>query len=330
MTSRLLSGIQPTGVLHLGNYLGAIRHWTQLINRGSEAFIFIADLHAMTVPQKFETLHDRVILTAATYIACGLSPEKCHIFIQSNIAEHTELAWILSCFTATGWMNRMTQFKEKSSKFKEKSSVGLYIYPILQAADILLYKPDYVPVGQDQKQHLELTRDIAESFNRITQKKIFKLPNPLIVKSSARIKSLREGSKKMSKSDDSDYSRINLDDSAEIIQMKLQKAKSDSIEKIYYDEDSRPEISNLINIFATLSNKTIVEIEQEYQNKKISAFKKDLAELIIAVLLPISQKIKNLLQDKSYIIETLTKGNKKAKEIASSTLQEVKDTVGLL
>jgi tryptophanyl-tRNA synthetase len=326
---RLLSGIQPTGILHLGNYLGAVKNWVELINKGDEAFIFIPDLHSITVPQDPKKLKENVLLTAATYIACGIDPKKSKIFVQSSIAEHTELAWILSCFTATGWMNRMTQFKEKSAKYKDKSSLGLYMYPVLMAADILLYQPDYIPVGEDQKQHVELTRDIAESFNRTMQVDFFKIPEPLIIGESARIKSLRDGTKKMSKSDESDYSRINLDDDPDIIRQKFKKSKSDSIESIYYDKKNRPEISNLLSIYSAFSGKKIKDIEIEYQKKRLSDFKSDLAEITINALSPISQEIRKLIKDKDYVTKVLKQGAEQAREVAAVNLQNIKKIVGL-
>lgn len=324
---RLLSGVQATGTLHLGNYLGAIKNWAQLLNQGYEAFIFIANLHAITVPQDPKNLKQYTLFTAATYIACGLDPSKCNIFVQSTLPEHSELAWILSCFTQLGWLNRMTQFKEKSAN--KEASLGLYAYPVLQAADILLYQPDLVPVGEDQKQHVELTRDIAQAFNRATNSNLFKIPEPMIMKASARIKSLRDGTKKMSKSDESDYSRINLYDDADTIALKFKKAKSDSIDKIYYDVTNRPEISNLLNIYASLSNTTIQAIETQYANSTVSTFKQDLAEVTISALKPIASEFNKLTANKDYILEVLAEGQEAAHKIAASNLSKIKAIVGL-
>lgn len=328
---KLLSGIQPTGHLHLGNYLGAIQNWVKLINKGKyETFIFIADLHSITIPQDPKLLKENVILVAATYIACGIDPAKCNIFTQSAMPEHSELAWILACFTPTGWMNRMTQFKEKSERYKENSSLGLYMYPILMAADILIYNSDVVPVGEDQKQHLELARDVAQAFNRATNTECFKMPEPIIIESTARIKSLRDGTKKMSKSDDSDFSRINLTDSPEEIRSKFKKAKSDSIQEIYHDKDKRPEVSNLLNIYSALSGKKVSEIQADYQGKNFSTFKEDIAEVTINALGSISKEIHKLIKEEGYIREILEKGRAEASEVASENLKKTKKIVGLL
>lgn len=327
---RLLSGIQPTGSLHLGNYLGAVKNWVQLVNDGYESFIFIANLHSITVPQDPHALKEQTMQMAASLIACGLDPKKCTLFIQSTLPEHSELAWILSCFTPVGWMNKMTQFKEKSGKYKENASTGLFVYPILQSADILIYQPDFVPVGEDQKQHVEITRDIAQSFNRGVNKEFFKIPEPMIIGSSARIKSLRDGAKKMSKSDESDYSRINLNDDPDTIMLKFKKAKSDSIEKIYFDKENRSEVSNLLNIYASLSSKSVEQIEAEYSNKTISAFKKDLAELTIQTLEPIRNTLNSLAKDQGYLAKILEEGGGHARAIASANLAAAKELIGLI
>ena len=328
---RLLSGIQPTGHLHLGNYLGALKNWDALLHDDYEAFFFMADLHSITLPQDPKSLHHNTLATAAMYIACGLDPSKCSIFLQSQMPEHTEMSWIFSCTTQLGWLNRMTQFKEKSQKFQaDASSLGLYAYPVLMAADILLYQPDYVPVGEDQKQHIELARDIAGSFNRYVKKDFFKLPEPLIVKEGARVMSLRDGTKKMSKSDESDNSRINLTDSAELIVSKIKKAKTDSLQEIYFDKEKRPDISNLINIYASLSGESIKQLEQKYKNSTTAQFKEDLAGVIVAALEPINLKFMQLMKDRQYLLQILNDGREKAKNVASSTLFEAKKLFGFV
>ena len=330
MTKRSISGIQPTSDLHIGNYLGAIKSWLSFVESGYDAFAFIADLHAITVFQDPKQLKESTVSLAAMYVACGLDIEKCPIFVQSSIPEHAELGWILGCFTSSGWLNRMTQYKEKSAKYKESSSLGLYSYPVLQAADILLYQVDEVPVGEDQKQHIELTRDIAESFNRQTNSSVLKLPSHVIPKESARIMSLRDGTSKMSKSDESDYSRINLNDSADLIQLKFKKAKSDSIKEVYFDKENRPEISNLMNIYAAFSAESIKSIEQKYKSQYTGQFKSDLADLVVETLRPISEEYKKLMQNKDYINVILNNGRERAAPIAQKTLREVKEKVGLI
>jgi tryptophanyl-tRNA synthetase len=329
---RLVSGIQPTGDLHLGNYLGFIKNNIDVITKEKrEAFLFIADLHAITVPGNSTDLHEGTLKIVAAYLACGLTPDICNIFAQSKMLAHTELAWILGCYTPLGWLNRMTQFKEKSARYKEESaSLGLYSYPVLQAADILIYQADYVPVGEDQVQHIELTRDIAAAFNTRSNTKFFKLPEAVVIKVAARIMSLRDGKKKMSKSDESDYSRINLTDSPDEIQKKIQKAKTDAINGISFDPEARPEISNLINIYAALSESSIEKVVHQYSNSSSSAFKKDLSDLIISSLGPIAERLKRFLKDKAYINEALKKGYEAASPIAEDTLRKTKEIVGFI
>jgi tryptophanyl-tRNA synthetase len=329
---RLVSGVQPTGDLHLGNYLGFIKNNVDFITKEKhEAFLFIADLHAITNFKNPEEIRDGTIKIVAAYLACGLTPDVCNIFAQSKILEHAELSWILSCHTPLGWLNRMTQFKEKSAKYKaEAASLGLYGYPVLQAADILIYHADNVPVGEDQVQHIELTRDIASAFNRRTGKEFFKLPDAVVLKESGRVMSLRDGKKKMSKSDESDYSRINLTDSPEEIQKKIQKAKTDAIEGISWDPEARPEVSNLIKIYGGLSGISIEKIVNKYSQSNSSSFKKDLSELIIESLSSISKKLNSFLSDKSYIAEVLRNGQEAAQKIASKTLSNVKEIVGFI
>jgi len=328
---KIISGMQPTNALHLGNYLGAIKGWLSCVDKGYDSIAFIADLHAITVLQDPKKLRENVFALAATYIACGLDIKKCPIFVQSSVAEHSELAWILSCFTAGGWLNRMTQYKEKSAKYKDSASLGLYSYPVLQAADILLYQVDYVPVGEDQKQHVELTRDIGEAFNRQTNTSTFKIPDYMSVESTgARIMSLRDGTKKMSKSDESDYSRINLSDDADLIRLKIRKAKSDSIREVYYDKENRPEVSNLLNIYSSFSGRSAKEIEVDYQSKLVSDFKNDLAEILVDKLSPIAKEYHRLLKEKDYLRVVLDEGREIASSRARDTLGKVKQAVGLI
>lgn len=330
MSKKSISGIQPTSDLHIGNYLGAIKSWLSFVDEGYDSLAFIADLHAITVFQDPNKLKESITSLAAMYVACGLDTEKCPIFVQSSIPEHAELGWILGCFTSNGWLNRMTQYKEKSEKYKDSSSLGLYSYPVLQAADILLYQVDEVPVGEDQKQHIELTRDIAESFNRQTSSSVLKLPEHVIPKTSARIMSLRDGTKKMSKSDESDYSRINLNDSVDEIQLKFKKAKSDSIKEVYFDKEKRPEISNLMNIYSAFSGESIKDIERKYESQYTGHFKSDLADLVSDTLGPISEEYKKLMQNSDYINAILNSGRERAAPIAQKTLREVKEKVGLI
>ncbi len=278
--NRIFSGVQPTGNLHLGNYLGAIRNWVEL-QHSYNCIFCVVDLHAITVPQKPEELVQATREVTAAYIACGIDPKKSIIFPQSAVSIHAELSWILGCHTPLGWLNRMTQFKEKTGKHADKASLGLYGYPVLMAADILGYRATHVPVGEDQKQHLELARDIAGAFNRFYNQDYFPLPEPLIQGPATRIMSLRDGTKKMSKSEESDYSRINLTDNAEAIELKFRKAKSDALPTITYEPEKRHETANLINIYAALSGNSREKIVEEFGDKNFSAFKKALAELAI-------------------------------------------------
>jgi tryptophanyl-tRNA synthetase len=320
----VLSGIQPTGNLHLGNYLGSIRNWIDL--QDTHRCIFgVMNLHAITLPQDPKELEKNVINAAATYLACGLDPKKSTIFVQSQVAEHAELAWVFGTLTPMGWLNRMTQFKEKST---ENENLGLYAYPVLMASDILLYKADLVPVGEDQKQHLELTRDIAGAFNRRFGKEYFKLPEPMILKEVKRIMSLQDGTKKMSKSDESDLSRINLEDAPEEILKKVKKAKTDSLSIVSYDE-ARPEIYNLLNIFAASCGKSAESLAKEYENSGFGKFKTDLAESLVEKLRPIQQNLSRFKQDQSYIKQVLADGKLKAQEVAQKTKKEVFEIVGL-
>lgn len=320
----VLSGIQPSGNLHLGNYLGSIRNWVDL--QASHNCLFgIMNLHAITVPQDPQVLRQNVLDAAAIYLACGLDADKTTIFVQSDVAAHAELAWVLGCITPLGWLNRMTQFKEKSAN---NEALGLYSYPVLMASDILLYRSDLVPVGEDQKQHLELTRDLAGAFNRRYGVEYFKLPEPLIMKTVKRIMSLQDGSKKMSKSDESDLSRINLHDSSDEIIKKVKKAKTDSLSEISYDEN-RPEIYNLLNIFAAFTDKDPQAIADEYKTAGYGKFKGDLAEIIVEKLRPIQDNLSRLKQDRQFILDVLQKGKDKATVIANKTKNEVFSLSGL-
>ena len=324
----VLSGAQTTGNLHLGNYLGAINNWL-FMQHDYECFFFLADLHAITVPQRPEDLHASIIKTAASFIASGIDSDKSTIFAQSMVPEHTELAWIFNCVTPLGWLRRMTQFKDKAGDDQEIAPLGLFSYPVLMAADILLYQAHYVPVGEDQKQHLELTRDIAGVINRKFKKEVFRLPEALITGEATRVMSLKDGTKKMSKSDESDLSRINLSDSAEAIAQKIKKAKTDSIAEIYSHPD-RPEMNNLVNIFASVSDQDKNSIYEQYKNSGTGRFKNDLAEVIIAKLAPITSEYNRLLQNQDYLLKILEHGAEKAKVRAAKTLKEVKELMGFL
>lgn len=325
----VFSGIQPTGNLHLGNYLGAIRNWVGLQHEHPSLFC-IVDMHAITVPQDPVALRESIREVAAAYIASGIDPQKSIIYNQSAVAGHAELAWILGCHTPLGWLNRMTQFKEKAGKDKEQAVLGLYGYPVLMAADILLFKATHVPVGEDQKQHLELARDIAGAFNRYYEQDYFTLPEPLILGEATRVMSLRDGSKKMSKSDISEYSRITLADDEEAILRKIQKAKSDAFPVVTYDVENRPEISNLLNIYAVLAGISREQAVAQFEGKDASTLKKQLAEVAVAHLAPITAKIRELKTDPGYIDAVLANGAERARELADKTIREVKEMVGFL
>lgn len=329
MKKRVFSGIQPTGNLTIGNYLGAIKNWT-ILQDDNQCLFCIVDLHSITVSKNPNEQRESILLTYAAYLASGIDPKKSIIFQQSAISEHAELAWILSCIAPIGWLNRMTQFKDKAGKNKEKASVGLYSYPILMAADILLYHTKCVPIGEDQIQHLELTRDIASAFNRNYEKEYFTLPEYLVNKNAMRIMSLRDGAKKMSKSDESDFSRINLTDDADLIARKIKKAKTDAISDITYDLDNRPEITNLIKIYSALENLETSETVKQLSNLNNTQFKDLLTQSLIDNICPIGREIKQLLRDRGYLLNLMQEGAKKAKEIAFVTLKEVKEIVGLI
>jgi tryptophanyl-tRNA synthetase len=328
--ARVLSGVQPSGALHLGNYLGALVKFSRLQHE-IDTFIFVADLHAITVWQDPAALAQQTREIAAAYIASGLDPDKATIFPQSAVREHAELAWIFQCVARLGWLDRMTQFKEKSGKHKERSSVGLYTYPVLQAADILIYKATQVPVGEDQKQHLELTRDIAQKFNHdYGAPGFFPQPEPLIQGPGARVMSLRDGAAKMSKSDPSDYSRINLTDDADTIAAKIRKARTDPepLPETLEELTARAEADNLVGIFAALAGRTKAEVLAEYAGKGFGTFKPALAELAVEKLAPVGDKMRGLLGDPPVLDAILAKGAAKASEAAAPTLAEVKKLVG--
>ena len=328
----VFSGVQPTGNLHLGNYLGALKNFVSL-QKEKECIYCVVDLHAITVFQDPNRLHDNVLETAASFLATGLDPNKSIIFNQSSVSGHAELAWILNCVSRIGWLNRMTQFKDKAGSDKEKASVGLYIYPNLMAADILLYKATHVPVGADQKQHLELSRDIAQKFNKDFKcKDFFPLPEPLIPKNISRIMSLRDGTNKMSKSEESDYSRINLKDTADEIIKKIKKAKSDSetIPGEIKSLENKPEALNLLTIYSELTKSNLEKIISEMAGKEYSFLKTKLAEALVNEITPVGKEIKKLLQDKTYLKNILKKGSEKANIIAEENLKNIREKVGLI
>ncbi len=332
MGKKIFSGVQPTGNLHLGNYLGAIKNFVELNNdKANECIFCVVDLHAITVKQDPKELKKNIRETVATFIASGIDTKKSIIFNQSGVAAHSEGAWILSCVARMGWLNRMTQFKEKAGKDKEKASIGLYSYPVLMAADILLYDATHVPVGEDQKQHLELCRDIAQKFNNdFGIENFLKVPEPLIQKEFSRIMSLKDGSKKMSKSELSDLSRINLTDDKDQIINKIKKAKTDTLPmpKDIKELEGRLEAQNLLGIFASLSNSTLETSIEKFAGKNFSEFKQELSELLVNKIMPISEEIKKLLQDQSYLDSILLDGVEKANKIASKKIKNIKETVG--
>ena len=332
MFKKIFSGVQPSGNLHLGNYLGAIKNFVDLQNQKETDCVYcIVDLHAITVRQEPKELKKNIRETLATFLASGIDPKKSIIFNQSSVSAHSEGSWILSCVARMGWLNRMTQFKEKAGKDKEKASVGLYIYPILMASDILLYDATHVPVGEDQKQHLELTRDIAQKFNKdFNCDDFLRAPEPLIKKNFSRIMSLKDGSKKMSKSDPSDLSRINLTDTKDEIINKIKKAKTDSF-LIPNDEDKlkdRPEAENLLGIYSSILNQTLDKTLDEFGGKNFSDLKRDLAEILTNKISPISDEIKKLINDKEYLDKILIHGASKAEEIAAKKINEMKKIIG--
>ena len=328
----VFSGVQPTGNLHLGNYLGALKNFVSLQEK-MNCIYCVVDLHAITTFQNPIDLKKNVYETVATFVAAGLDPDKSILFNQSSVSGHAELAWILNCVSRIGWLNRMTQFKDKAGKNKENASVGLYIYPNLMAADILLYKATHVPVGADQKQHLELSRDIAQKFNNdFNCKDFFPLPEPLIPKNVSRVMSLRDGTKKMSKSEESDYSRINLKDSADDISKKIKKAKSDTdqIPDNLKALENKPEALNLITIYSEISKTSLEKVLNEMSGKEYSFLKNKLAEHLISEITPVGKEVKKLLADKSHLLQVLKKGKEKANIIAEENLKNIREKVGLI
>ncbi len=330
--NRIFSGMQPTRQLHLGNYLGALRNWVALQN-DYECVYCVVDLHALTLPQEPEVLRNNIREVAAAYIAAGLDPERNIIFNQSAVSAHAELSWILSCHAPLGWLNRMTQFKEKSQGKQANDAVlGLFAYPVLMAADILIHKATHVPVGEDQKQHLELARDVAGAFNRAYDREYFPLPEPQILGEATRVMSLRDGTKKMSKSDSSDYSRINMTDDADTIAQKIRKAKTDpeplpaGVEGLA----ARPEADNLVTIFAALADTSRADVLARFGGQNFSGFKKELVDLAVDRLGPITARMRELTGDKAEIDRILKRGAERADAIASRHLAEVKDIIGLL
>jgi tryptophanyl-tRNA synthetase len=329
--NRIFSGIQPTGDLHLGNYLGALRNWVALQNH-HDCIYCIVDLHAITVWQDPKNLASNTREVTAGLIASGLDPKKNVIFNQSSVSAHAELAWIFNCVARLGWLNRMTQFKEKAGKHRESASAGLYVYPNLMAADILLYKANHVPVGEDQKQHIELARDIAQRFNSEYKTEIFPVPEPMIFGEATRVMSLKDGSSKMSKSDPSENARINMTDGPDEIARKIKKATSDNDLLPGNPEDllSRPEAKNLLEIYAALSNQDIIAACAEFEGKQFSTFKNVLTELAVSVLGPIGTEMARLVSDPGYLDGVLKDGSERARIISDKVLSEVYDIIGFL
>tara|TARA_B100000575_G_scaffold252561_1_gene220602 strand:- start:796 stop:1797 length:1002 start_codon:yes stop_codon:yes gene_type:complete len=332
MSKKIFSGVQPTGNLHLGNYLGAIKNFVDLNNEDDNNCVFcVVDLHAITIKQDPKVLKNNIRETVATFIASGIDPKKSIIFNQSSVPAHAEGAWIFSCVARMGWLNRMTQFKEKAGKDKEKASIGLYSYPVLMAADILLYDATHVPVGEDQKQHLELCRDIAQKFNNDFELENFlHVPEPLIQKEFSRIMSLKDGSKKMSKSELSDLSRINLTDNKDQIINKIKKAKTDPLPMPNDTEElnRRLEAKNLLGIYSSLTNSTLQDSVKQFAGKNFSEFKENLASQLVDKIEPISKEIKKLLSDKQFLDKILLDGVEKANLIASEKIKRIKEIVG--
>ena len=332
MSKKIFSGVQPTGNLHIGNYIGAINNFVNFQNQENTTCIYcVVDLHAITVKQNPADLKNNVRETIAAFVASGLDYNKSIIFQQSMVPAHSEGAWILGCSARMGWLNRMTQFKEKAGKDKEKVSVGLYVYPVLMASDILLYDTTHVPVGEDQKQHLELTRDIAQKFNQdFNSPSFFKLPEPMIQKNFSRIMSLKDGVKKMSKSDPSEMSRINLNDSKDTIVNKIKKAKTDTLPLPGNEKEleNRPEAKNLIGIYSSLSNQNLSKTLEEFSGKNFSDFKNKLSEIVIEKIYPISKEMNKLKKDQNFTDKILKEGTYKASEIASKKIKDIKNIIG--
>ena len=329
--NRIFSGIQPSGNLQLGNYLGAIRNWARM-QKEYDCIFCVVDLHAITLPQDPEIMRQATREVAAGVIAGGVDPTNCIIFNQSQVPEHAELAWLFNCVARLGWLNRMTQFKEKAGKDREGALVGLYTYPVLQAADILAYKATDVPVGEDQKQHIELSRDIAQAFNSMFKVDFFPLPEPRIQTEAARIMSLRDGTKKMSKSDPSDNSRINMVDGPDAIAQKIRRAKTDPnpLPETPEELSDRPEALNLITIYSALSDRTVQSVTTEFAGKGFGEFKSSLSELAVSVLGPIGDEMQHLMAEPDEVDKILHTGAEKARAIASPIVSEAKEIVGFL
>jgi len=330
-TKRILSGIQPTGNLHLGNYLGAIKNWVAL-QEDYESLYCIVDMHAITTWQEPAQLAHNTREVAAGMIAAGISPDQNTIFVQSHVPGHMQLAWVFNCIARMGWLSRMTQYKDKAGKNREKASVGLFVYPNLMAADILIYKATHVPVGEDQKQHLELTRDIATKFNTDFGKEVFPLPQPVIRGPATRVMSLRNGMKKMSKSEDSDYSRINMTDDPDTIVKKIRKAKTDPdpLPNNLQDLKNRPEAENLINIYAALADVAPDAVVKDYAGQGFGAFKSALGDLAVSVLSPIASEMNRLMDDQAELDALLSEGAEKAGAIAADVVSEVYGVIGFM
>ena len=332
MGKKIFSGVQPTGNLHLGNYLGAVKNFVELNNDTNNECVFcVVDLHAITTKQNPKELRNNTRETVATFVASGIDPKRSIIFNQSKVTAHSELAWILSCTAKTGWLSRMTQFKEKAGKDKEKASIGLYSYPVLMAADILLYDTTHVPVGEDQKQHLELCRDIAQKFNNDFEvNEFFKIPEPLIQKEFSRIMSFKDGTKKMSKSDLSDFSRINLTDNEDQIINKIKRAKTDPLPMPSNVEEmkNRPEVKNLVGIYSSLTSSKFDKTINEFSGKNFAEFKEKLSQVLIDKILPISKEIKKLMNEKNFLDEILNQGYEKANEIATYKMKKIHEIMG--
>ncbi len=331
MTATVFSGVQPTGNLHLGNYLGAIRNWVKMQDE-YDCVYSIVDLHAITIFQSPEELRRNTLEVAAAVLACGVDPRRAALFNQSQVPGHAELAWICNCVARMGWLSRMTQFKDKAGKHRERASVGLFVYPNLMAADILLYKATHVPVGEDQKQHLELARDIAGAFNRRYDLDYFPLPEPQILGAATRVMSLRDGNSKMSKSDPSDYSRINMTDDADAVAFKIRRAKTDP-EPIPEDVEAlegRPEAANLVGIYGALADLSRADVCRQYGGKGFADFKKDLSDLAVSVMGPIGAEMQRLVSEPGYVDDILRRGAERANDMADRHMKEVHDIVGLL
>ncbi len=327
----ITSGIQPTGVIHIGNYFGAVKNWVKLQEQEAKRYFFLANLHALTVPQDPKELEESTLNMAIALLSCGIDPEKSNLFIQSAVSEHAELGWIFNCIARIGWLNRMTQFKDKAGKNKEKSSVGLYTYPVLQAADILLYNTTHVPVGQDQKQHIELTRDIVERFNKEYNCNELNIPEPYIVEESKKIMSLKNGLEKMSKSNPSELSRIEITDSNDDIAKKIKKAKTDPdlIEGTLEQIQQRPEALNLLTIYSLCNNISLEETVTKMQGKGFKDLKPELIESLVSVIEPIRTSYQNYQDNKDYVLQTLNKCACNAKEQASKQLEIIRQIVGI-